>query len=683
MKPVTQSRTGENGTCFRACIASILELPEAAVPDWPDANLDPDVNQWLGQRGLRYEQIDASAPPPLGLHIIQGLSPRGGQHAVVGLNGKIVHDPHPQDNTGRGLVKPERWGMLLPLRGRAKDARLRGLSSKVEKLYERHDEIDWNLERREWLSDGGTLGGASESSARMAYASTHDDIKVLVREVEALLAKPGVSGAIYHRSRISNVKKNLAYAEKEARSGDYRSAIMAQEPALMVAHEILDALRRSAKAKDSMLSGLALQAAITPVYTRHNEIKATPRRSWQEVSRLLGETKALLDASRISDKAKWQTVLAHASSFLAMARDAERQGDNPHFVGWTERAFMMTHHVLDVLESLARRTTARDAGHYTSAKMAVIDVLRSIGLHWARDDGGTSIYRQKMWKVGKEPSTDEPDLERLVKVNQRGEWEIATWRGGAFVDSAHGKGADRFKMLGARAEDADSFPYKPGALIKLPNGKITEVTKCLLGKNLFHEPEYHVSTKTGECVVVPVKTKAKDLALPDDDEGAIYTCITKDGVKHEIEALTARHANLIAEKRYGYANISVCPQESLKKRATDSPRKAPARLHRALDAVMDRVKAKDEERKIARWESKTGKYWVDLYFNPAFKLANGQTVVDAHYRGDSSGGCPRFGNCACGIQASTEAEAITAMQQRIDRGGFQPDASKTPMRRVK
>jgi hypothetical protein len=89
---------------------------------------------------------------------------------------------------------------------------------------------------------------------------------------------------------------------------------------------------------------------------------------------------------------------------------------------------------------------------------------------------------------------------------------------------------------------------------------------------------------------------------------------------------------------------------------------------------MDRVKAKDEERKIARWESKTGKYWVDLYFNPAFKLANGQTVVDAHYRGDSSGG---------GIQASTEAEAITAMQQRIDRGGFQPDASKTPMRRVK
>lgn len=292
MKPVTQSRTGENGTCFRACVASILELPEATVPDWPDANLDPDVNQWLGQRGLRYEQIDASAPPPLGLHIIQGLSPRGGQHAIVGKDGRPIWDPHPQDGTGRFLVRKDEWGVLLPIKS---------------------------------------------------------------------------------------------------------------------------------EAKDSMLSGLALQAAITPVYTRHNEIKATPRRSWQEVSKLLGETKALLDASRISDKAKWQTVLAHASSFLAMARDAERQGDNPHFVGWTERAFMMTHHVLDVLESLARRTAARDEAN---------------------------------------------------------------------------------------------APYGPGDLIKLPNGKITEVTKCLLGEDLFHEPEYHVSTKTGECVVVPVKARSKDRRAP-------------------------------------------------------------------------------------------------------------------------------------------------------------------------
>ena len=594
MKPVTQSKVGAHGRCFPACVASILEVPEASVPGYEDS---PDVYQWLAKRGLEYRQVPIEdRPAPVGYHIIEGISPRGGQHAVVGLNGKIVHDPHPQDNTGRGLVKPERWGMLLPLRGRAKD----------------EDKVAYVIYR-----PPGSNAGVVEVNGQKYYIdATH-------RLVDA-------------GYKLDNAKR-LSTNDFGKKSTGEVQRWMRGYPVHPLSGE---------KAKDSMLSGLALQAAITPVYTRHNEIKATPRRSWQEVSRLLGETKALLDASRISDKAKWQTVLAHASSFLAMARDAERQGDNPHFVGWTERAFMMTHHVLDVLESLARRTTARDEdkpwGNWTAEELKLHNkVLRAF----------PGSPRQKELKRQLEELRAKNPAVRKAKDTH---WE---------------PGGD-IKRLWLEA----NAPYGPGDLIKLPNGKITEVTKCLLGKNLFHEPEYHVSTKTGECVVVPVKTKAKDLALPDDDEGAIYTCITKDGVKHEIEAFTAKHANSIAEKRYGYANISVCPQESLKKRATDSPRKAPARLHRALDAVMDRVKAKDEERKIARWESKTGKYWVDLYFNPAFKLANGQTVVDAHYRGDSSGG---------GIQASTEAEAITAMQQRIDRGGFQPDASKTPMRRVK
>jgi hypothetical protein len=400
-----------------------------------------------------------------------------------------------------------------------------------------------------------------------------------------------------------------------------------------------------------MLSGLALQAAITPVYTRHNEIKATPRRSWQEVSRLLGETKALLDASRISDKAKWQTVLAHASSFLAMARDAERQGDNPHFVGWTERAFMMTHHVLDVLESLARRTTARDEdkpwGNWTAEELKLHNkVLRAF----------PGSPRQKELKR---------QLEELRAKN------LAVRK----AKDTHWEPGGDIKRLWLEA----NAPYGPGDLIKLPNGKITEVTKCLLGEDLFHEPEYHVSTKTGECVMVPVKTRAKD---GDSERDLGMVAWGKQDLAHKLAWLKKFDIDpKWAKKDITY--LDPYDREALWKalgaavmrsRATDSLRKAPVRLHRALDAVMDRVKAKDEERKIARWESKTGKYWVDLYFNPAFKLANGQTVVDAHYRGDSSGG---------GIQASTEAEAITAMQQRIDRGGFQPDASKTPMRRVK
>jgi hypothetical protein len=115
VKPVVQSRTGETGTCFRACLASILELPESTVPDFKDANQDPEVNTFLAKHGLRYQQVPISTPAPIGWHTIEGISPRGGQHAVVGYDGHLVHDPHPRDGTGRGLVEPQWWGLLLPI----------------------------------------------------------------------------------------------------------------------------------------------------------------------------------------------------------------------------------------------------------------------------------------------------------------------------------------------------------------------------------------------------------------------------------------------------------------------------------------------------------------------------------------------------------------------------------------
>ena len=79
------------------------------------------------------------------------------------------------------------------------------------------------------------------------------------------------------------------------------------------------------------------------------------------------------------------------------------------------------------------------------------------------------------------------------------------------------------------------------------------------------------------------------------------------------------------------------------------------------------------ERKIARWESRGGKYWVELFYNPAFKLANGNFMIDAHYRGNSCGG---------GVVAISEDSAIAEMQKKIDMGYFQADANKTPMRRI-
>ena len=86
------------------------------------------------------------------------------------------------------------------------------------------------------------------------------------------------------------------------------------------------------------------------------------------------------------------------------------------------------------------------------------------------------------------------------------------------------------------------------------------------------------------------------------------------------------------------------------------------------------VPEQTEPKHIARWESRGGKYWVDLFFNPCFHLSNGTDMVDAHYRGQ---------NCAGGVDGAVdEPTAIAAMQAKIDRGYFQAHANKTPMHRV-
>lgn len=121
MKPVTQSRTGKDGNCFSACLASILEIPLAKVPEFggDDVWLQ-NVQRFLGAKGMYYVQVPALAEETLAtafaagyvFHTIEGVSPRGGLHACVGRNGRLIWDPHPQDGTGRGLVSVECYGLL-------------------------------------------------------------------------------------------------------------------------------------------------------------------------------------------------------------------------------------------------------------------------------------------------------------------------------------------------------------------------------------------------------------------------------------------------------------------------------------------------------------------------------------------------------------------------------------------
>lgn len=121
MTRVTQTRTGENGNCFAACLASIFDLPMESIPDFEvtEPGWLGRVAEFLELLDLYYVQVDTDDAMLAEMFrygrtytLMIGVSPRGGLHAVVALNGEMVHDPHPQDGTGRGLVKVECYGLL-------------------------------------------------------------------------------------------------------------------------------------------------------------------------------------------------------------------------------------------------------------------------------------------------------------------------------------------------------------------------------------------------------------------------------------------------------------------------------------------------------------------------------------------------------------------------------------------
>lgn len=69
---------------------------------------------------------------------------------------------------------------------------------------------------------------------------------------------------------------------------------------------------------------------------------------------------------------------------------------------------------------------------------------------------------------------------------------------------------------------------------------------------------------------------------------------------------------------------------------------------------------------LARWSSRSGKHWVELY-----ETSDGAFTYTAPDCGGTLGG-PALG----------KATALHTMQAKVDSGYFQTDANKTPMRRV-
>lgn len=120
MKPVESKKIGD---CWRACLATILDLEYEDVPflgtiEKPDLEWYEKSMAFLNQLGLGYMEIQPnheSNQKLQGYHLIIGDSPRipNMKHAVVARDGIVVYDPHPD---GQGVVEgTETYGLFTML----------------------------------------------------------------------------------------------------------------------------------------------------------------------------------------------------------------------------------------------------------------------------------------------------------------------------------------------------------------------------------------------------------------------------------------------------------------------------------------------------------------------------------------------------------------------------------------
>ena len=122
MTPVFQTKFGEGGNCFSACLASLFDLPIDAVPNFfetcgnEEAAWWDGVRNWLRPRGLGVMSLELKSTENLkffeGYFIVCGKSSRGLNHATIWKDGVMVHDPHP---SGTGIAEPSMLDMLYPL----------------------------------------------------------------------------------------------------------------------------------------------------------------------------------------------------------------------------------------------------------------------------------------------------------------------------------------------------------------------------------------------------------------------------------------------------------------------------------------------------------------------------------------------------------------------------------------
>jgi hypothetical protein len=100
----------ERGNCFATCLASVLGIDLALVPNFAEAETDEEFNArsraWARERGLALITFGSPDGFDDAVFIATGRGPRGHMHCVLWRNGELFHDPIPG---GTGLSESPGW----------------------------------------------------------------------------------------------------------------------------------------------------------------------------------------------------------------------------------------------------------------------------------------------------------------------------------------------------------------------------------------------------------------------------------------------------------------------------------------------------------------------------------------------------------------------------------------------
>lgn len=118
--PTIKVMQRESDDCMRACLATYFSTPLEYVPDLRDDVWMQQVREWIRPRGLGFVTIAVPNEDVFresfseGLLIVAGPSARGVPHAVIYLDGKLWHDPHPSSSGIQGVDQADFFYRLSP-----------------------------------------------------------------------------------------------------------------------------------------------------------------------------------------------------------------------------------------------------------------------------------------------------------------------------------------------------------------------------------------------------------------------------------------------------------------------------------------------------------------------------------------------------------------------------------------